>query len=304
VSKKFQEEIAGAFGGVGIELGMRSGVLTVIAPIKDSPADNAGIKVGDKIVKVDGKETTTMSIEEAVGLIRGKNGTKVVLTIANDGGLRDVELIRDTIKIPAIKWELLDDGDVAYMQIFTFSQNVDPDFEKAAQEILKSSATKLIIDLRNNPGGLLDSAINLAGWFIEPNQIVTMEEFRDGTREEFRSKGNGALKIYPTLFLINGGSASASEILAGAVSDNRGIKLVGEKSFGKGSVQELEKFDNGSSLKVTIAKWLTPNGRSITDLGIEADYEVKLPENPEEGTLEFGKPGKDPQLDKALELLR
>jgi carboxyl-terminal processing protease len=302
VSKKFQESIQGSFGGVGIELGMKSGVLTVISPIKDSPADRAGIKAGDKIVKVDGKTTDSLSIEEAVELIRGKNGTKVVLTISN-GTTRDVELIRETIKIPAVKWELIE-GNVAYLQIFTFSQNVDPDFEKAAQEILKSPATRLIVDLRNNPGGLLDSAINLAGWFIDKGQIVTMEEFRDGTREEFRAGGNAALKGYPTIFLINGGSASASEILSGAVHDNRDIKLVGEKSFGKGSVQELEKFDNGSSLKVTIAKWLTPKGRSITDLGIEADYEVKLPENPEEGTLEFGKPGKDPQLDKALELLK
>ncbi len=304
VSKKFQEEIAGAFGGVGIELGKKSGVLTVIAPIKDSPADKAGILAGDKILKVDGKLTVDMAIEAAVDLIRGKIGTKVVLTISSAGNkTRDVPLIRDTIKVPSVKWKLLADN-VAYMQIYSFSQNVDPDFERAAQEILKSSATKLIIDLRNNPGGLLDSAINLAGWFLDPNQIVTMEESRDGSREEFRSKGNGALKIYPTIFLINGGSASASEILAGAVSDNKGIKLVGEKSFGKGSVQELEKFDNGASLKVTIAKWLTPKGRSISELGINADYEVKIPDNPAEGSLEFGTPGKDPQLDKAIELLK
>ena len=131
-----------------------------------------------------------------------------------------------------------------------------------------------------------------------------MQEFRDGTREEFRSKGNSALRIYRTLFLINGGSASASEILAGAVNDNLNIQLVGEKSFGKGSVQQLEEFKNGSSLKVTIAKWLTPNGRSITDLGIEPNVEVKMPEDPEEGEIEIGTPGKDPQLDKALELLK
>ena len=205
--------------------------------------------------------------------------------------------------MPSIKWELLDEN-VAYLQIYTFNQNVDADFKKAAEEIIKSSATKLIVDLRNNPGGLLDSAINLAGWFLDENQIVTIEEFRNGGRTEFRSNGNGALKIYPTVFLINGGSASASEILTGAVRDNRGSKLVGEKSFGKGSVQELEEFKNGSSLKVTIAKWLTPKGRSITDLGIEPDYEVKIPENAEEGTLEMGKLGKDPQLDKALELLK
>ncbi|MDP3697141.1 MAG: S41 family peptidase [Candidatus Taylorbacteria bacterium] len=303
VSQKFQEEVSGAFGGVGIEIGKRNGGITVIAPLKDSPADKAGIKAGDKIIKVDTKPTEGKSVEEVVNLIRGKKGTKVVLTISRDGETKDYELTRDTIRIPSLKWEMLDGG-VAYIQIYTFNQNVDSDFEKAAQEILKSPATKLIVDLRNNPGGLLDSAINLAGWFLDENQVVTMEEFRDGSREEFRSKGGGALKIYPTIILTNGGSASASEILAGALHDNRGIQIVGEKSFGKGSVQELENFKNGSSLKVTIAKWLTPNGRSITDLGIEPNYEVKLPENPEEGTLEFGKPGKDPQLDKALDLLK
>ena len=303
VSQKFQEEISGAFGGVGIEIGKREGAVTVIAPIIDSPAYAAGIKAGDKVLRVDSKAITDLSIEEVVNLIRGKKGTKVTLTISSNGDVRDVELIRDTIKIPSLKWELLD-GNIAYMQIYTFNQNVDSEFEKASKEILKSSATKLIIDLRNNPGGLLDSAINLAGWFLDNNQVVTMEEFRDGTREEFRSQGNGALKIYPTLVLLNGGSASASEILAGALHDNKGIQLVGEKSLGKGAVQELEKFKNGSSLKVTIAKWLTPNGRSITDLGIEPNVEVKLPDDPEEGTLEFGKPGKDPQLDKAIELLK
>lgn len=303
ISQKFQEEISGSFGGVGIEIGKRNGTLTVIAPLKDTPADRAGIKAGDKIIKVDLKSTEDMSVEEAVNLIRGKKGTKVILTVFRDGESKDYELIREAIKIPSIKWELLE-GNVAYLQIYTFNQNVDADFEKAAQEILKSGATKLILDVRNNPGGLLDSAINLAGWFLDNGQVVTMEEFRDGTREEFKAKGNGALKTYPTLILINGGSASASEILAGALHDNRGIQLVGEKSFGKGSVQELEDFKNGASLKVTIAKWLTPSGRSITDHGIEANYEVKLPENPEEGTLELGKPGKDPQLDKVLELLK
>lgn len=303
ISKKFQEEISGAFGGVGMEIGKRNDVLTVIAPLKDTPAARAGIKAGDKILKIDGKITGGLSVEEAVNLIRGKKGTKVVLTVSDNGNTKDVELIRDTVKIPSVEWELLD-GDIAYLQVYTFNQNVDSEFQKAAEQILKSPATKLIVDLRNNPGGLLDSSINLAGWFLNQNQVITMQEFRDGKREEFKSKGNGALRIYQTLFLINGGSASASEILAGAVHDNLNIQLIGEKSFGKGSVQQLEEFKNGSSLKVTIAKWLTPNGRSITDLGIEPNVEVKMPEDPKEGEIELGTPGKDPQLDKALELLK
>lgn len=306
-SKKFQEEISGSFGGVGIEIGKRNNVLTVIAPIKDTPAFKAGIKAGDKIIKIDGKPSNDLAIEEAVNLIRGKRGTKVVLTIQNST-TKDVELIRDAIKIPTIEWKLIEQEGkkIAYMQIYSFNQTVDSEFKKASDEILKSNADRLIIDLRNNPGGLLDSAINLAGWFLDKNQIVVSEVFSDGTKNEFISNGNGLLKKYPTVILMNGGSASASEILAGALHDNRNIKIVGEKSFGKGSVQELEKYGDGSSLKVTIAKWLTPAGISISEKGIEADIEIKFNEEDlkEEGKIEIGTPGKDPQLDKAIEVLR
>ncbi|MDP3763501.1 MAG: S41 family peptidase, partial [bacterium] len=306
-SKKFQEEIAGSFGGVGIEIGKREGVLTVIAPLKDTPAYRAGIKAGDKILKIDDKPTDNLSIEEAVNSIRGKKGTKVVLTIQNSA-TKDVELIRDTIKVPTIEWKLVEKGgkNIAYMQIFSFNQTVDSEFRKAAEEILKSDADAIVLDLRNNPGGLLDSAINLAGWFLDKGKLVVSEEFGNGTRNEFKSDGNGALKSYPMVILINGGSASASEILAGALHDNKGTRLVGIKSFGKGSVQELQKYDDGSSLKVTIAKWLTPDGISISETGIEPDVEVKISEEDlkEEGKIEIGTLGKDPQLDKALDLLR
>lgn len=309
-SKKFEEEISGSFGGIGIEIGKRSNVLSVIAPIKDTPAYKAGLRAGDKILRVDTKPTADLSIEEAVNLIRGKKGTPVVLTISSNGSdTRDVEIVRDTIKIPVVEWKILETNGkkIAYLQLFTFNQNVNSEFQKAVQEISKSEAEKLIIDLRNNPGGLLDSAINIAGWFLDKDQIVTVEAFRDSSRNEFKSHGNSLLKPYPTIVLINSGSASASEILAGALHDNRGIKLVGEKTFGKGSVQELEKFKDGSSLKVTVAKWLTPNGISISDTGIEPDVKVEFPKEKiekEESEFELGTPGKDPQLDKALELLR
>ncbi len=309
ISKKFQEEISGSFGGVGIEIGKRNNILTVIAPIKDTPASKAGIKASDKILKIDTKSTANLAIEEAVNMIRGKRGTKVVLTIqTGTNPTRDIELVRDAIKIPTIEWKLIEQGNkkIAYMQIYSFNQTVDSEFKKASEEILKSDANELIIDLRNNPGGLLDSAINLSGWFLDKNQVVVSEVFSDGTKNEFKSDGNALLKKYPMVILMNGGSASASEILAGALHDNRNIKIVGEKSFGKGSVQELQSYGDGSSLKVTIAKWLTPAGISISEKGIEADVEVKFKEEDlkEEGKIEIGTPGKDAQLDKALEVLK
>jgi carboxyl-terminal processing protease len=304
-SKKFKEEISGSFGGVGMEVGKRDGVLTVIAPLPDTPADRAGIKAGDKIVSVDSTPTAEMSIEEAVTLIRGPRGSKVILTLSRKGqdGTFDVEVIRSKIKIPTVKWELINDN-IAYIRIHTFNQNVESDFKQSANEILGSKATSIIVDLRNNPGGLLDASINISGWFVDKGQIVTTEKFSDNTQNEFKSPGNASLKAYPTIVIINSGSASASEIMAGALRDNSGIQIIGEQSFGKGSVQELESYEGGSSLKVTIAKWLTPSGISISDQGIAPDIEVGLPDNPEEGELEFGVPTKDPQLDKAIEILQ
>ena len=310
ISKKFEEQIAGAFGGVGIEVGKRNNILTVISPIKDTPAFKAGLKAGDKILKIDGKSTENETIEEAVNTIRGKIGTKVVLTISSDGKTtKDVPLVRESIKVPTVEWKLIEQSDnkVAYLAIYAFNENVDSEFKKASEEILQSNANKLIIDLRNNPGGLLDSAINLAGWMLDKGQLVVTEKFGNGTKNDFTASGNGALKSYPTAILMNGGSASASEILAGALHDNRKVQLIGEKSFGKGSVQELEKFANESSLKVTIAKWLTPSGISISEKGIETDVKVDFKpteQDIKDNKYEIGTAGKDPQLDKAIEVLR
>lgn len=304
-SKKFQEEISGSFGGVGMEIGKRDNIITVIAPIKNTPAFRAGIKTGDRILKIDAKSTVDLSVEEAVSLIRGPRGTKVALTVSsiNSPDSRVVELVRETIKIPAVEWKMLD-GHIAYMNLYSFNQNVDSEFQKAAQEILKSKADRLIVDLRDDPGGLLDSSINIAGWFLDGGSLAVSEDYGNGVRNDFKTAENGALKGLPTVLLLNGGSASASEILAGALHDNRGIKLVGQKSFGKGSVQELRNFNGGSSLKVTVAKWLTPAGISISEKGINPDVKVEIdPKAVTSGDVTIGQRGKDPQLDKAVEIV-
>ncbi|HEY4507051.1 MAG TPA: S41 family peptidase [Candidatus Paceibacterota bacterium] len=297
-SESFKQQINGSFSGIGIEIGLRKNMLTVIAPIKDTPAAKAGLLAGDKILKIDEKSTEAMKLDEAVQLIRGARGSKVVLTIARDGlsAAKELTITRDNIKIPAVDWKILDEN-IAYIEIFAFNQNVDNEFQKAAEEIAKSNVSRIILDLRNNPGGLLDSAVNLASYFLDSDKIVTIERFGDGKENQFLSKPNGLLKNYPIIVLINKGSASASEILAGALKDNRGVLVVGETSFGKGSVQEVDELAGKSSVKITIAKWLTPKGQSIHENGIKPDIEI-------ERTQEDVQNEKDPQLDKARELIK
>lgn len=305
ISKKFQEEVSGAFSGVGMEIGRRNEVITVIAPIRDTPAMRAGIKAGDIIAKIDGQSTEGLSVDEAVSRIRGKKGTVVALTIIREGASEPLELslTRDTIRVPAVDWKMLDNN-VAYLQIMSFNGNVESEFATAVKELRAANAQKLIIDLRNNPGGLLDAAVTLAGTFLKSNSLVVQERYSNGVTDQLRTNGPATLSTLPAIVLINGGSASAAEILAGALHDIRTIPLVGEQSFGKGSVQQLESFYNGSSLKVTVAKWLTPNGVSISDTGIAPTTEVKLdPKDPNADTWELGVPGKDPQLDKAIQLI-
>lgn len=304
-AKQFQQEIAGAFGGVGMELGQKNNVLTVIAPIKDTPAFKAGIKTGDRIVKIDGKSTAGMAVDIAVNSIRGQVGTKITLTVMGaDNQPRDITLTRATINVPTVEWKMINNNGkyIAYMQVYEFNQNVDSQFRQATDEILKSNAEGLIVDLRNNPGGLLDSAINLAGYFVDKGQLVVSERFGNGTQNDFTANGNSSLQKLPTVLLVNGGSASASEILAGALHDDRRIRLVGEQTFGKGSVQELDNLGDGSSLKVTIAKWYTPGGINISLKGIEPDIEVKLTDD-QKKTIVFGDTTTDPQLQKALDVL-
>ena len=311
-AKQFAQEISGAFGGVGMEIGVKNEILTVVAPLPDTPAAKAGILAGDKILKINGTSTQGLSAEEAVSTIRGKVGTKVTITLSSTADkVRDVTMTRETIKVPTVVWKMISNPaaagskNIAYIQAYQFNENINSQFKKAVDEIEKSNpkADGIVLDLRNNPGGLLDSAINLAGYFIQKGQLVVSEIFGDGTKNNFTSEGNAILAKYRTVILVNGGSASASEILAGALHDNLKLKLIGEKTFGKGSVQELANLDNGASLKVTVARWFTPAGINISEKGIEPDIKVELTEDQKKNII-FGDISVDPQLQKVLDTLK
>ncbi|MSU45062.1 MAG: S41 family peptidase [Candidatus Zambryskibacteria bacterium] len=297
-AKIFSEEISGNFEGVGMEVGTKEGILTVIAPLKGTPAYKAGMKPLDKILKIDDTATAGLSTEEAIKIIRGKKGTPVKFIVVREGNKEPLEItvIRDVINMPTVDTEVK--GDVFIIRLYNFSAISANLFRESLREFVESGKVKLIIDVRGNPGGYLDAAIDMASWFLPAGKVVVKEDFKDEKDEQiFRSKGynvfNDNLKL---VVLIDGGSASASEILAGALHDHGVAKLVGVQSFGKGSVQELMDIGQGTSLKVTIAKWLTPNGISISHQGLTPNEVVKLDEE------EFKK-GNDTQLLKALEIL-
>jgi len=297
-SKRFLDDISGSFEGIGAEVGIRKGILTVISPLEGNPAQKAGLRAGDKILKVNNTLTADLTLDEVVDLIRGEKGTDVVLLIARDGldETKEITITRATIKIPIIKWEMREDN-IAYIEFFHFTESAVSQFRNTVREIDNSGAKGIVLDLRNNPGGFLEVAVDIASWFLPKGELVVTEDFGNGEKDEYYSKGYKGIRDLSVIVLIDRGSASASEIIAGALRDIRGIKIVGEKSFGKGSVQQLEKLKGGSSIKITIAKWLTPSGTSINDEGIIPDVEVEL-------TLEDFNKMRDPQLDKALELLR
>lgn len=295
-TQQFLDSVSGVFEGVGIEIGIRDDILTVIAPLRDSPAEQAGLLAGDKIVKIEGESAEDITLELAVSKIRGPKGTPVILTIERDQEQFDVTIIRDTIEIPSVNWELVDDN-IAYIKLVQFSDTTKDEFSKVAQEILDSQAQAIILDVRNNPGGFLDASVDVAGWFLDVGEVVVIEESGDGATKEYKSPGPGSLKEFSLVVLINEGSASASEILAGALRDQNGAILVGEQSFGKGSVQALEVLSGGTSLKLTIALWLTPSMQRINGTGIAPTFEV-------ERTLDDINADIDPQKDKAVELLK
>lgn len=297
-SKAFESEISGNFEGVGLEVGIKDNVLTVVSALKGTPADKAGMKTGDKILKIDDTVTSDISVDQAVKMIRGEKGTTVSFTLVrgNDDTPFQVTLTREVINIPTIETEQKDGAFI--IRFYTFTSSSPDLFRDALRQFVQSRSNKLVLDLRDNPGGYLNAAVDIASWFLPQGKVVVRENFGPNQPEEIsRSKGYNIfgdnLKF---AILINGGSASASEILAGALSEYGKAKLVGTNSFGKGSVQELVNLTPDTALKITIARWLTPNGKSISDGGLKPDYEVPISDDDI-------KNGKDPQLDKAIEIL-
>ncbi len=298
-SEAFAEDISGNFSGIGMEVGNRDGVIAVIAPLVDTPAERAGLMAGDLIIRIDGETTEGMSIDEAVRRIRGEKGTSVVLSIYRDGELeiRDFTVVRDTITVPTVKSELR--GDTFIISLYSFNAVAEAKMKDALFEYAQSDAEKLILDLRGNPGGYLQSAVSIASFFLPTGKIVVKERHGDVLSDRvYRSSGHtlGPRAPKSMVVLIDNGSASASEILAGALSEHGYATLIGVNTFGKGSVQELVDMSDGSAVKVTVARWLTPNDLSISDGGLKPDIIIKR--TPEQRLAD-----EDPQLQAALDFL-
>jgi len=297
VNENFLQELSGTFYGIGAEISIKNNLLQIVSPLPDSPAEKAGLRPGDIILKIDGIETIEMSIDYAISKIRGQKGTSVILTVfrKDETEARDITVVRDEIKIQSVKWKMLE-GNIALIELRYFNSDTGKEFNKIADEIVKNNPSYIILDMRNDPGGFLEVSIDIASQFI-PEGVIVSEHSFDGTTEEHVASGRAKLKEFPIIVLINEGSASASEIVAGALKDYEKAILVGKKSFGKGSVQTLFDLKDGSAIKLTIAKWFTPKGSTIEKLGISPDVEIDL-------TEEDFNANKDPQLDKALEIIK
>lgn len=293
-AKKFDESLSGTFEGIGAEIGMKKNQLLIMSILPDTPAERASLRSGDAIVSIDKKDTAGMTIDYAVSIIRGKGGTPVVLKIyrADEGKPRDVTIIRDKIVVRSVTWKILPDSHIGYIKLAHFNQDTESGFKDAVQNLMAQRVSGIILDMRNNPGGFLDTAIQVSGYWVD-GQTVVIEKYDEQNKDEYKSRTRASLRNMPTVVLVNEGSASAAEIVAGALQDYKKAVLVGVKTFGKGSVQDLQRLKDGSALKLTIAKWLTPNGRSINEEGITPDIEVLMTEK------DYTE-NKDPQLDRAI----
>lgn len=296
IAYEFENDLSGTFEGIGAEIGIKNDLLTIIAPLQGAPAEKAGLKAGDKIYAINNELTAGISIDLAIKKIRGPKDTEVILTIYRDGmdKPKNITVKRGIITIESIKTESTKDN-IFIIKIINFNNDTFSLFNKAVKEILSKNPKGIILDLRNNPGGYLDTAIEISSEWIEKGIIVT-EQFSEENKNEHLARGRARLKDYKTVVLVNQGSASASEIVAGALQSHKKAKIIGMKTYGKGSVQTLKEFQDGSSVKITVAKWLTPDGKCINDNGIMPDEEVDL-------TVEDYNKNKDPQMEKAVKFL-
>lgn len=293
----FREELNGSFEGIGAEIGIRNDSLTVIAPLDDSPALKSGLQPKDAILEIDGEETKGMSLSRAVSLIRGEKGTEVILTIYREGltETKDIVIVRGAIKVKSLELEFKES--IAYVKIRQFNAQTVPLFNDAIVEIMQTpNIVGVILDLRYNPGGYLQAAIDVAGEWVD-GEVVVREKLRGGEEVAHSANRQARLDSYKTVVLVNAGSASGSEIVAGALQDLDRATIVGEQTFGKGSVQQLNNLKDGSSVKLTIAKWFTPNNNSIDGNGIIPDVEIEMTEEDYNSYL-------DPQLDKAISIIK
>ncbi len=294
--KDANAELAGEYEGIGAWVDITGEYLTIVSPMPDSPAERAGLKPGDQVIAVDGEDVTGMDGELVRRRILGPAGTTVRLTIRREGVEEplEFEVTRERIIIHAVQGEMLDNG-IAYVQIFTFGDKTTPELRDTLKDLLSQNPRGLILDLRNNGGGYLVTAIEVASQFI-PDGVIMYEQYGDGSRQSYTAQPGGLATEIPMVVLINEGTASASEIVAGAIQDRERGLLVGTTSFGKGSVQNWVPLSNDQgAVRVTVAKWLTPNGRTIHEVGLTPDVVVEMPEDVEAGN--------DPQLDKAIEVL-
>lgn len=299
-AKELQMETSGEFEGVGMEITLKDGIITVVSPIQDSPAWNAGVKPGDKIIEIDGQSTKGMNTWEAAQKLRGKKGTSVTISVLREHVTKIIKitLVRDVIKIKSVKSAIFQDN-IGYIRITNFQERTSSDLENVLKEFLNQEISALILDLRNNPGGLLNSAIDVSELFLPEGKVIVSIQGRRPEDKKVYTSHKKPLWDKPVFLLINNGSASASEILTGALRDNLKVcKTIGLKTFGKGSVQNLIKIDeDGTSIKLTIAYYYTPSGTRIDGKGIEPDIKVEMGEE----NIEIGVPEKDAQLKKALE---
>lgn len=294
----FQDEISGSFEGIGTEIGIKNGKLVIIAPLPDSPADKAGLAAGDLILSIDGKSTEGVPLDIAVQTIRGKKGTNVKLGVLKTGEAapKELTITRDAITVNSVQFSMRGDG-IGIITLSYFGPQTKKEFTAAANAYLVQHGKGLIVDLRNNPGGYLDGAVDVTALFVDSGTLVVSEKYTDGRVIRHLTKDGGTLKGVPTVVLVDEGTASAAEIVAGALQDHRKATVIGEKTFGKGSVQQLQDLPDGSNLKVTVAHWFTPSDRTIQDTGIAPDTVAPL-------TSDDFNNNRDPQMETALNALK